>query len=526
MTISEAAAAAEKVSNEIHKYESPSPMVRAIADKLEQEEQERIDQKHMTVLEQLEKLSNEGPQPQFNIHFERELVSLLIHCPDAIIRSITNLKPDHFADNVCKLLFATIMNYYEKYQLTPTEREVYIALDLRENDPDCKEIIGYMKTQPDPKRFQFIKDGIEKWRIEQEQQVLKRAICDAIAYDQMAEAYDLTDKLKAVGLDDGDYYEWVGCNSLIQKEIKYDWLVDHLLRPMQPTLVGGKDKCLKTSMTCDLAVSLATGSRFLGYFDIPVPKRVMFFSAESGEVDIQGKMAILQASRKPDPILLEENLSISFVRPCLSNPDELIRLSKAIKKKRGEVVIIDPLYLTLLAGDDSGAKGSDMYAMGGKFGALSDVITKAGATPILVHHYKKTTDPTVLGLQEFTFTGASSFARQSLHIGRRLPYTSPQTNQMCFEHHGNKNSGRYTLDINEDDWSIRMESATEAEISAEVNQRVSEDRKLTNYLTVHGPSFMSNARAALGWNPQKFARVVDRNRKITLNDKNQYYVSD
>ena len=89
----------------------------------------------------------------------------------------------------------------------------------------------------------------------------------------------------------------------------------------------------------------------------------------------------------------------------LSNLDELCKVSKTIEKYKSEVVVIDPLYLTLLAGDDSGVSPSDQYAMGGKLGMINDVVAKAGATAILIHHYKKTTAEGVLGLNEFTYTG-------------------------------------------------------------------------------------------------------------------------
>jgi hypothetical protein len=34
-------------------------------------------------------------------------------------------------------------------------------------------------------------------------------------------------------------------------------------------LLGGKKKCLKTAIRCDLAVSLATATPFLDHFDVP-----------------------------------------------------------------------------------------------------------------------------------------------------------------------------------------------------------------------------------------------------------------
>src|SRR5262249_48141407 len=84
----------------------------------------------------------------------------------------------------------------------------------------------------------------------------------------------------------------------------------------------------------------------------------------------------------------------------LSDQEDLNRIRDIIANNSIEVVIVDPLYLTLLAG-------------------TRDVSASPG------HHFKKTVgrDDTDLDLDDFSFVGAAEFARQSpgtIYVTRRI----------------------------------------------------------------------------------------------------------
>src|SRR5262249_48362419 len=152
----------------------------------------------------------------------------------------------------------------------------------------------------------------------------------------------------------------------------------------------------------------------------------------------------------------------SFQRPKLSDQEDLSRISDFIANNGIEVVIVDPLYLTLLAGTRD-VSASDLYQMGSVYGEVADAITGVGATPVLAHHFKKTVgkDDTDLDLDDFSFVGAAEFARQSLLIGRLGSYTGPRNNQLVLRTHGFGRGDRFRVHIDEGTegqlWNVTIE---------------------------------------------------------------------
>lgn len=103
------------------------------------------------------------------------------------------------------------------------------------------------------------------------------------------------------------------------------------------------------------------------------------------------------------------------------------------------MLIIDPLYLTLLTGNKE-ASSANLYDMGNVFARIADVCDQHSTTPVLCHHFKKSAGDD-LDLDDLTFAGGGEFARQSILIKRRGVFESPENNQLSLRFHGTAAAG-------------------------------------------------------------------------------------
>jgi replicative DNA helicase len=213
--------------------------------------------------------------------------------------------------------------------------------------------------------------------------------------------------------------EWVNSATFFVTDYRPRWLVTRLLAARQPAFAGGPSKSLKTSILIDLAVSLGSGTAFLGEFSVPGRVRVGVLSGESGAFTLQETARRICAARGTDPSDLD--VLWGFRLPQLANPAHVECLAAALRENKVEVLILDPVYLALLAGDLKGLQASNFMETGPLLMSVAQACLDAGATPILVHHTRKNlTNPfEPIELNDLAFSGCAEFARQWLLINRR-----------------------------------------------------------------------------------------------------------
>jgi hypothetical protein len=155
---------------------------------------------------------------------------------------------------------------------------------------------------------------------------------------------------------------WRGVNSetFAKAEEELRWLVKDVLVKDRPGIVGGPLKALKTLLMLDLAISLGTGTPFLGYFAVPERVAVWFFSAESGRQAIRRAAQRICAARGVN--LKDVRCTWSFALPPLSDPDELEILSCYLRECHGGVALFDPLYLALPSNAADGVANMSSWA--------------------------------------------------------------------------------------------------------------------------------------------------------------------
>lgn len=259
-----------------------------------------------------------------------------------------------------------------------------------------------------------------------------------------------------------------------------DYLVEDVFARHQSTIVAAAKKCLKTNISIDLTLSLASGCLFLGKFYVPKPVRVALMSGESGDATIQETARRIARSKPWINLSDYKNAVWSFDLPRLGRPETKRDLVKFIGDQALEVLIVDPAYLCLDLGDDAG----NLFAVGKKLAELTEVQHETGCTICIVHHNKKPVgDPYATPeLESIAWSGFQEWARQWLLIGRREAYNpeAAGTHKLWFSVGGSAgHSGLFALDIEEGSrkdkpsgrrWEVAVQNASTA-IAATIDQR-------------------------------------------------------
>jgi replicative DNA helicase len=278
-------------------------------------------------------------------------------------------------------------------------------------------------------------------------------------------------------------------------DYRLEWLVKRLLVKDQPTILGGPKKALKTSLLVDLAISLGTGKPFLGEFDVPRPVRVALLSGESGEATLQETARRVCAAKG----VRLENAGVlwGFKLPQLADLLHLAVLGRELRNAEAEVLILDPLYLSLLAGvGPGGPQASNVYQVGPLLANVSKTCLSAGCTPLLAHHFKITRanpyeEP---ALEDLAFSGVQEFARQWLLVGRRKKYETGTGNHQLWLSVGGScgHSGLWALDVAEGTvndafagrrWQVSITTATEARQDAQDVEQATRKQKDAQHRT-------------------------------------------
>lgn len=317
-------------------------------------------------------------------------------------------------------------------------------------------------------------------------------------------------------------------------DFRLTWLIKRLLVKDQPCIVGGPRKALKTNTLIDLALSIGSGTPFLGEFRVYEKLPTLLLSGESGEAVIQETAR--RVCQAKGISLRDCEVSWGFSLPQLGNPTHMDNVKKLIKERGIQVVIVDPLYLCLIA---AGAKidAANLFDMGPLLRAVSDSCREAGATPILAHHFRKNvSDPhDPAQLEELAYAGVQEFARQWLLINRRQAYDPDDPVHRLWLQSGGSagHSGLWAVDIDEgklaDDftgriWNVSITSGKEAkEKCADEKTRKKESAQTTKEKT-HENKVIEAIRAmekkAGGPGATLVARNVRTKSKLNNNDFN------
>jgi DNA-binding MarR family transcriptional regulator len=214
---------------------------------------------------------------------------------------------------------------------------------------------------------------------------------------------------------DEDRFPFYSAAELNSGRFETRYLIRGVLAAGQPGGVFGAFKTLKTSLTADLLISLASGTPFLGHFPVAESGRTLFLSGESGLAALQSIARRICTARGLSLETLD-NFELSPRLPRLDDSGDVRALRRIITNKKPVCVAIDPAYLSI-RGDDA----RNLFAMGSLLRPLADIGDATGCTILIVHHCKRSKassgDPAAL--DDIAWSGFAEFAAQWILLSRR-----------------------------------------------------------------------------------------------------------
>jgi hypothetical protein len=237
-----------------------------------------------------------------------------------------------------------------------------------------------------------------------------------------------------------------------------DWLVKPLLIAGLPGAVGIARRTPHTSIFLDLAISLATGTPFLGKFDLPRQRRVAVVYGESDEATVQETVHRIAAAKNVP--LHEDSLVLwSFGLPQLSGSSHYGGFRRRLAANKIDVVFLDYLYICRVLAAGQGVSAAKLYKIRELLLGTARACLAARTTPVLVDHMGKTgktrakngADAPPPARIDATNASIGEFARQWLLVGRRTPYQpGGGTHRLALNFGGRPmESGTWDVDIDE-----------------------------------------------------------------------------
>jgi len=306
---------------------------------------------------------------------------------------------------------------------------------------------------------------------------------------------------------------------LFLKTIERTFVIEGFMVASEPMVIGGPSKTLKTSIALDMAISIVTGTPFLGKFAVTNPRPCMIISGESGESTLQSSMRAIAEARGIQAKQLER-LEIGFRLPKLDNPKCVDDLIAELRHKDIDTVFIDPLYRSLRAGEAA----SNIYAMGEKLELIAERIHRAGITLILLHHFRKTgrSYSEAPELEDLSQSGMAEFARQFLLLKRREAYKQDGNHKVWFSWGGS--AGHQGLSILEAfdgvypqrTWATTLRSTTEFDELEKASKRAKSECEKEAKLD----ELRTTVLDAIGVNPAISSADLQRELKVRRVDLN------
>ena len=182
-----------------------------------------------------------------------------------------------------------------------------------------------------------------------------------------------------------------------------EYLIDGLWPEDAYGVLGAEDKAGKTWSICDLAVSVASDTPWLGRYRCKQGSVLLLFG-EGGERNLMRRLDAIGRGRELTLGEFEEQVRVSLAVPRLDNKAHLAAFESELEHCSPRVVLLDPLYLAA-----GGGTGKDLYAMGESLQAIQVICQQASAALVVCTHWNKGGEGT--GPGRFTGVGPGAWGR-------------------------------------------------------------------------------------------------------------------
>lgn len=349
------------------------------------------------------------------------LLNFIIDFPDIVIEHLGKMQTEWFMTAGQQHVFAGIMRYLKAFGVIPSRPFLldYIDKQMIVGDPH-EEVRDIINMGSNPRETPWIRKKLIDWMKKQAHNSIFSDDCVAAANSgDFNRIYKAVEFAKTVGdVEDGP----TDIEALLKSNDDYEWVVENALLKYQPCVVGGASKTLKTSIALDMAISVASGTKFLDRYKAH-KHRVMFLSGESGQAAIRNTAKAIMKTRGISGPDINGWLMFSWKLPKLSDATDIALLRRTISKYKIDVLFIDPLYLCLTRGSDLSA--TNIFDMGTAFGGITSACQEERCTLILVHHHNRKGNPhSRPTLADLSMAGAAEFCRQYILISRQKDYRS------------------------------------------------------------------------------------------------------
>jgi len=310
--------------------------------------------------------------------------------------------------------------------------------------------------------------------------------------------------------DDGTHrkIEVVHYNDFLNQQIQHKaWMVNGIWSEGAHGLIAGEPKTYKSVISMDLAVSVASGTPFLGHFPIPKTGPALLIQEENDPGDVQDRLLRIAHSKH-----LGETVDISGGRikykdhrelPIhlvngqgidLANPKDLHQIDEMIGDLKPALVVLDPWYM-LTPGIDENSQAAVSPIMA----KLMRMKQRHNTGLLIVHHFNKA-NPDSPRKKQDRVSGSGVFARwyeSELLLERENEEENEVKITPLHRSHGAQGVIHAKFDLGERDNSL-YEVDVEVSRKAEHEFRTTEDTLKRTLEAMGGRVTLSQLESELG----------------------------